>query len=80
MERKKRITVKYFQTKKLILSYLAQENKPVTADELYINMRTQRERISMTTVYKYLDLLTDSGDILENTDAKARAYRLLALG
>ncbi len=51
--------------RKVILEELRKVHSHPTADELYEMVRTRMPRISLGTVYRNLDFLTESGEILK---------------
>jgi Fur family ferric uptake transcriptional regulator len=74
-----------------ILRVLSQSNRPLTADEVYLKLRAEGVAISLSTVYRALELLTargalqksslftESGAVFEPNRSEHRHY-VLCLG
>ncbi|MEL7122155.1 MAG: transcriptional repressor [Bacteroidota bacterium] len=56
-------TKKKDQKKVIFLQWIARCGKAISADELYLLMRKNGMQISITTVYRYLRILTEEGQI-----------------
>lgn len=59
------IQTRMTKQRKVILEELRKIHSHPTADELYEMVRTRMPRISLGTVYRNLDFLTESGEILK---------------
>lgn len=59
------IQTRMTKQRKVILEELRKVHSHPTADELYEMVRTRMPRISLGTVYRNLDFLTESGEILK---------------
>ncbi len=59
------IQTRMTKQRKVILEELRKVHSHPTADELYEMIRTRMPRISLGTVYRNLDFLTESGEILK---------------
>lgn len=49
--------------KKAFIKILAKSKHPLSVDELYLQMRNSGMKISMSTVYRYLHLLSEERQI-----------------
>jgi Fur family peroxide stress response transcriptional regulator len=56
---------KYSRQREAIKSYLAQTKEHPTADTVYMNIRRNYPNISLGTVYRNLNLLSEQGEILK---------------
>ena len=72
--RHRRYTQQFTTNNALVLDYLARLKKAVTAEDLYIEMRTSNEMISLSTVYRHLGILAEQGAIMESHPLRARMY------
>lgn len=68
------IQTRMTKQRKVILEELRKVHSHPTADELYEMVRTRMPRISLGTVYRNLDFLTESGEILK-IDAAGSIWR-----
>jgi len=59
--------------RKVILEELAKLTSHPTADELYEIVRKRLPRISLGTIYRNLELLTDNGQVMKLDQAGGRA-------
>ena len=59
------IQTRMTKQRKVILEELRKVHSHPTTDELYEMVRTRMPRISLGTVYRNLDFLTESGEILK---------------
>ena len=67
-------TANYYKHYTRIVEYLSGWEGAVSADELYIAMRSNNENISISTVYRHLANLSQSGMIrVQNTD-RSKTY------
>ncbi|MEO0339470.1 MAG: transcriptional repressor [Bacteroidota bacterium] len=48
---------KTIDKKAVFLSWLKKSNTPISASDLYVRMRNAGMKVSITTVYRYLNLL-----------------------
>ena len=55
---------RYSKQRELILNVLKERKDHPTADVVYMNVREQLPNISLGTVYRYLTLLSDLGEVL----------------
>lgn len=58
------MAVKYSKQREEIKAYLSTRKDHPTADQVYTAMRTKIPNISLGTVYRNLNLLADTGEIL----------------
>ena len=58
-------TLKYSRQRESIKHYLASTKEHPTADTVYIHMKKQFPNISLGTVYRNLNLLTDIGEAIK---------------
>ena len=56
--------------RKLILDIVASRHDHPTADQIYLDVRTQDSQISRGTVYRNLGILSENGEIA-NVDRKS---------
>lgn len=59
--------LKYSRQREVIKSYLSMTDEHPTADTVYMHVREQFPRISLGTVYRNLNLLTDMGEAIKIT-------------
>lgn len=66
------------KSRKAIVEILEGTNAPITADELYFNIREKGISTNLSTVYRTLELMESKGLVIKTiiTDGKAR-YELL---
>ena len=57
--------LKNTKQRKAILSVLAQSNEPLTAEDIYIRLKVVHEDVSLSTVYRALELLCEH-DVLQS--------------
>ncbi|MGN0298239.1 MAG: transcriptional repressor [Lachnospiraceae bacterium] len=55
--------MKYSRQREAIKEYLAKQKYHPTADDIYMNLREQYPKLSLGTVYRNLNLLTEQGEI-----------------
>ena len=60
-------TLKYSKQRASIKEYLLHTNEHPTADTVYLHIKEEFPHISLGTVYRNLNLLTDTGDIIKIT-------------
>lgn len=56
--------LKYSRQREAVLTYLRSTTSHPTAEDVYISIRQEFPKISLGTVYRNLNLLADSGEIL----------------
>lgn len=59
--------LKYSRQREVIKTYLSETDKHPTADTVYMHVREQFPHISLGTVYRNLNLLTDMGEAIKIT-------------
>lgn len=59
--------LKYSRQREIIKSYLSETDEHPTADTVYMHVKEYFPRISLGTVYRNLNLLTDMGDAVKIT-------------
>lgn len=59
--------LKYSRQREIIKSYLSETAEHPTADTVYMHVKEYFPRISLGTVYRNLNLLTDMGDAVKIT-------------
>jgi Fur family peroxide stress response transcriptional regulator len=59
--------LKYSRQREIIKSYLSETDEHPTADTVYMHVKECFPRISLGTVYRNLNLLTDMGDAVKIT-------------
>lgn len=62
-ERKAMATLKYSRQREAIKEYLMSTKEHPTADTVYMHIRQENPNISLGTVYRNLNLLTELGEI-----------------
>ena len=67
-------TSSYYKHYARIVKYLSGWEGAVSADELYIAMRTNNENISISTVYRHLANLSESGMISVQDADRSKTY------
>lgn len=60
-------TLKYSRQREVIKEYLASTKEHPTADTVYLHVRKTFPKISLGTVYRNLNLLSDTGEALKIT-------------
>ena len=60
-------TLKYSKQRASIKEYLLHTKEHPTADTVYLHIKEEFPHISLGTVYRNLNLLTDTGDIIKIT-------------
>lgn len=58
-------TLKYSRQREAIKQYLANTKAHPTADTVYMHIREENPNISLGTVYRNLNLLTDLGEVMK---------------
>lgn len=66
--------LRYSKPREMILDYLLEADKHVTAESLYLGLKTLGEEISLSTVYLNLTTLTEAGLLLEFRGANGQTY------
>ena len=61
------VILKYSRQREAIKSYLASTTSHPTADTVYMHVRKEFPNISLGTVYRNLNLLTDLGEAVKIT-------------
>ena len=64
-------TLKYSRQRESIKNYLASTTEHPTADTVYMHVKEEFPNISLGTVYRNLNLLTDLGEAVKITDRKS---------
>lgn len=59
--------LKYSRQREIIKSYLSETDEHPTADTVYMHVKEHFPRISLGTVYRNLNLLTDMGEAIKIT-------------
>jgi len=62
-------TLKYSRQREAIKEYLSHTKEHPTADTVYLHIKEQFPNISLGTVYRNLNLLVDTGDVIKVTAA-----------
>ncbi|EJW19243.1 transcriptional repressor [Paenibacillus alvei] len=75
----KRESVHLTQQREAVLSFVNQAESPATAIEIYIGMRANTRRISLSTVYCSLKYFVKNGIVRElNEDHTSKRYECIA--
>ena len=53
--------------RKLVFAILEGENRPLTADEIYVKLKEKKETISLSTIYRILEVFAEKGLILKTS-------------
>ena len=77
--------IKYSRQREAILAYLHSTKEHPTAEKVYMELRAQFPKLSLGTVYRNLNLLAESGEILrlscgDSTDLLLRRITILFAG
>jgi len=62
-DRLKRCGMKSTRQRRKIIGILEQSSTPVSAEDIYLTLREQRETISLSTVYRVLELLVSKNAV-----------------
>lgn len=65
--------LRYSRPREVILSYLLEEDRHVSAESLYIDLKQRGEELSLSTVYLNLSALADAGLVREFKGAAGQA-------
>ena len=71
-----KITQGSMERKHLILSYLSKTQGSVTPEDLYLKMRLQKEKISISTLYRYLNILSERGEVIKSEDVRPSRFHI----
>lgn len=66
--------LRYSKPREVILDFLLEADKHVTAESLYMGLKNLGEEISLSTVYLNLTTLTQAGLLLEFRGANGQTY------
>lgn len=53
--------------RKLVIAILEGENRPITVDEIYVKLKEKKETISLSTIYRILEVFAEKGLILKTS-------------
>ena len=53
--------------RKLVFAILEGENRPLTADEIYVKLKEKKETSSLSTIYRILEVFAEKGLILKTS-------------
>lgn len=66
--------LRFSRPRELILAYLLEENKHVSAEGLYLALKQRGENLSLSTVYLNLNVLAEAGLVREFKGTSGQAF------